>query len=287
MSFIGNLVNTAVGGVIAKKQQDRQNAFNAAEAQKARDFEERMSNTAFQRQVTDMQNAGINPALMYGGAGASGASTPAGAAASAAGNFDPIQMALGLKQMALMDAQTKKTYAEADVATREAAWKDKLSQAELDEIASKIGVNSANIVATQYDNALKEAQAALTRVQADMFKDKTNAEIRAMDAKARLDLAEAAIAEYEKQMGHRMSSSELLALADTLVTTLGIKPSELPKFPKPSKVEVTNDDGSTETINKTGVGFLDNMVERMNKRARQRDSRRGRHIFNDIQAASK
>lgn len=283
MSLIGNLVTTLFGDQLAKNRQESQNSFNSAEAEKTRDFEERMSSTAYQRQVQDMQNAGVNPALMYGGAGASGASTPAGATASAAGNFDPIQMALGLKQMKLIDAQTKKTNAEAEVATREAAWKDKLSQAELDEIASKIGVNDANVVATQYDNALKDAQAALTRVQSEMYKDKTEAEIRQLDAKARVDLAEAAIAEYEKQMGHRMSSSELLALADTLVNTLGIKPSELPKFPRPSKVEVANEDGSTETINKTGIGFLDNMISRMNKRARKRDSRR--HIFNEIQAA--
>ena len=52
------------------------NTFSAEEAQKARDWEEEMSNTAFQRQVVDMQKAGLNPALMYGGVGSAGASTP-------------------------------------------------------------------------------------------------------------------------------------------------------------------------------------------------------------------
>lgn len=48
-----------------------ENAYNAMEAAKARDWQEYMSNTAFQRQVKDMQTAGLNPYLAYGGSGAS------------------------------------------------------------------------------------------------------------------------------------------------------------------------------------------------------------------------
>lgn len=47
-------------------------------AERQRQYETAMSNTSYQRAVTDMQAAGLNPALMYQ-SGGSGASTPNGA----------------------------------------------------------------------------------------------------------------------------------------------------------------------------------------------------------------
>lgn len=80
-----------VGGLIGRGGQQATNAqnieiaretnqFNAAEAQKQRDYETSMSNTQYQRGVADMRAAGINPALAYtqGGAGTPGGSTASG-----------------------------------------------------------------------------------------------------------------------------------------------------------------------------------------------------------------
>lgn len=69
-----------------------QQSYNSLEAQKNRDYQTQMSNTAYTRAVSDMKNAGLNPMLTVtqGGASSPSGATASGAAASGAhGSISP------------------------------------------------------------------------------------------------------------------------------------------------------------------------------------------------------
>lgn len=100
-----------------------QNAFNAEQAQISRDWNMEADSTKYQRQVADMQAAGVNPALAMNGGVTTQATSNATASSSSGlpGGLDlssVMQMALGMRQLKLqeklIDSEARKNNADAE-----------------------------------------------------------------------------------------------------------------------------------------------------------------------------
>lgn len=108
-----------------REEAEKSRTFNAAEAQKSRDYQRDMSNTQYQRSVSDMTAAGLNPMLAYmkGGAGTPSGATASGVAASSGGLHrmenvvgpavsSGLSAALTMAQLENVDAQTSNVKAQ-------------------------------------------------------------------------------------------------------------------------------------------------------------------------------
>lgn len=85
---IAGIGSSLLGGLFGSSGAKKQNKAQIQMAREQMDFQERMSNTAHQREVTDLEAAGLNPILS---AKLGGASSPSGAMPNIVNEMAPLE----------------------------------------------------------------------------------------------------------------------------------------------------------------------------------------------------
>lgn len=172
------LGSAIIGGGFASSGQHDTNIANAEQAQANRDWQERMSNTQYQRATADMEAAGLNPMLAYsqGGAG-----TPSGAQATmqnpyaSFGNMGSTvaEAYSSAANVDLANAQAEKARAEAEGERRRYPTYDitpqKVAQ-EIKESESRIGQITESIQLMGQQRETSAAQAAQMKAGTDKLR---------------------------------------------------------------------------------------------------------------------
>jgi len=148
--WIASAAGSVLGGLIGKRGQKDANETNIQSAREAMAFEERMSNTAHQREVADLKASGLNPMLTLGGRGAS---TPSGAVAT----VENAESALG-----------------AGVSSASQAWREKrMDNAALAKLAADTRLSDQSNSESRTRQDFLRSQEVLQKLQADQLQQIT------------------------------------------------------------------------------------------------------------------
>lgn len=218
-SILSSVAGNVVGGLLGKDGAEDQNHANAKQAQLNRDFQERMSNTSYQRGMKDMKKAGLNPMLAFM---KGGASTPSGAQAEMVNEMAPL--AEGVKQTPAVAAQINNLNASSAKAEAEAALakaQAKETEARTPTHASTISVNEQQIEKMKEEVYEIASRTDLNRTQAAKLSAEINNVVkhgRLLDAQSEQALSHAGLTTAQiKEVVPRINKM----VAETLYTSAG------------------------------------------------------------------
>lgn len=170
---VASIAGDLIGGLFGDQGQAAANRTNLKIAQDNRDFQERMSSTAYQRSAKDLEAAGLNRILALGNS----ASTPSGALATMqnerSGRADALRTAassaLALKQqqaqLEIMKATRDNISTDTEV-KRETAGKTYVDTTNAMKMSREIEARIRNIIA---NTGLTQAQGGKMAVQSALW----------------------------------------------------------------------------------------------------------------------